>query len=68
MSDSDTSETRIENAVRIAAEDGMCDGAHNKQWVIDRMVRALLGDKYEAWLADYNADTEYEDWDEGIAP
>jgi hypothetical protein len=47
-------------ALQIAARYGQIDGAHHKAWVIDQMVRALLGDQYAAWVSD--------DWDEGIAP
>jgi len=33
---------RIAEALDYAA-DGLTDGAHHKQWVIDQMVRALTG-------------------------
>lgn len=54
-------------ALAIARDDGLTDGKHHKQWVIDQMVRALLGDDpdhYQEWLAQF---TEQE-WDPGIAP
>lgn len=35
-------ETRITNALKCA-EDGIYDGVHHKDWVIDQMVRALTG-------------------------
>ena len=42
---------------------GMIDGAHHKQWVLDEILRALLGkERYRTWIENY------EDWDEGIAP
>lgn len=60
---------RIQQAVEIAQRFGMIDGEHHKQWVIDQMVRTLLGPEgYAEWLADTNSDPEYAPWDEGIAP
>ena len=62
---------RIEAALDIAFAYGSTDGAHHKAWVIDQMVRALIGDKYEAWAREARAGEEgpetYE-WDEGIPP
>lgn len=46
------------------------DGAHHKQWVIDQMVRELLGseENYGKWVANYEGpDGEYA-WDTGMAP
>ncbi len=65
MSDPRTSEDRIAAAVDIAFRYGTIDGGHHKMWVIDQMVRTLLGDEYQQWLD--SADAEYP-WDEGIAP
>lgn len=63
----------IESALDIAARYGQTDGVHHKQWVIDQMVRALLGDdeKYAEWVRDqkdgeHGPDT-YE-YDTSIAP
>lgn len=58
-------------ALEIAHDYGQTDGAHHKTWVIDQMVRALMGDDYEAWAAAYmdgedGPETYF--WDEGIAP
>lgn len=59
----------INKASKIAFEYGMIDGAHHKQWVIDQMIRAILGQKgYDAWVAEMNQDKEYQPWDVGIAP
>jgi hypothetical protein len=56
-------------AVRVATRFGMIDGEHHKQWVIDQMLRALLGPAgYERWVAGKNSDPDYADWDAGIAP
>jgi hypothetical protein len=43
MSDAD----RILKAVCLAIRYGQIDGAHHKAWVIDQMVRVLLGDRYD---------------------
>lgn len=61
----------IEDALEVARRHGGHDGEHHKAWVIDQMVRALLGDRYEAWVADAKAGDDGPDtyeWDEGIAP
>ncbi len=62
---------RIMDALDIATQHGQTDGAHHKAWVIDQMVRALLGDDYEAWTAAYCYGVDGPDdyfWDEGTAP
>lgn len=49
----------------------MIPDAHHKQWVIDQMLRGLLGDGYERWRQKFDADavvTDHSEWDEGIAP
>jgi hypothetical protein len=65
------SEKRIETALDTAIRYGQIDGSHHKTWVIDQVVRALLGDKYDATIAESNAGEDgpntYE-WDTGIAP
>jgi hypothetical protein len=58
---------RIEDALDLAWQYGQIDGGHHKMWVIDQMVRVLLGDEYEKWVKEYEDDDEYE-WDVGIAP
>jgi hypothetical protein len=37
-------EIKIKNAVEVIESYG-----HHKQWVIDKVVRILLGNKYEKW-------------------
>ena len=62
-----------DKAIEIIEEYGWMDGAHHKQWVLDQVVRALLGsnEEYEAWVARYEKGDDgphtYE-WDMGIAP
>lgn len=62
---------RIHDAIEVAARYSQIDGAHHKAWVIDQMVRALVGDGYEVFVRDYckgEDGPETYEWDEGIAP
>lgn len=43
MSKTRTYKERIEEALAIAGKYGTTDGDHHKMWVIDQMVRVLLG-------------------------
>jgi len=63
-------EDRIKAALDTAFQYGQVDGAHHKAWVIDQMVRCLLGDDYEKFVEKYQEpfDGDYYEWDEGIAP
>lgn len=70
-----TLEKRIEGAVGIAIAYGQEYGEHHKMWVIDQMLRELLGEEYDKTIAEYcEGDDGYEDsfapyeWDTGIAP
>lgn len=56
-----------ERAIELAVRFGGIDGDHHKAWVIDQMVRALAGDKYDAIVKEACGDGEYT-WDVGIAP
>ena len=58
----DELERRIDKAIEMA-EYAQYDGEHHKTWVIDQMVRELLDDDYEAFVAG-----RCWDWDIGIAP
>lgn len=65
---------KIAAALSMAFEYGQIDGAHHKAWVIDQMVRALLGESVNP--EPFNTPTTYAqfvqnylcEWDEGIAP
>lgn len=60
-----------ESALDVAFNYAQIDGGHHKTWVIDQMVRALTGDEYDAWVANYcdgEDGPETYSWDEGIAP
>ena len=41
---------RIADAMDIIEHYGGIDGGHHKQWVIDQVVRILLGSDYSAWI------------------
>jgi hypothetical protein len=65
-------EDRIEKAVEIALNFAGIDGAHHKTWVIDQMMRVLLGDRYGVAVG---VTPRYLDgaetlpiWDTGTAP
>lgn len=62
----------IRGAAMVAHQYGGIDGEHHKQWVIDQMLRQILGAAgYETWLNNYNAQSEAFDlapWDQGVAP
>ena len=64
-------EERIKNALNYAWSFGQIDGSHHRLWVIDQMVRALLGEEeYEKWVKAYEAPDgeDYWEWNVGIAP
>lgn len=64
-------DNRIINALDIAYRFSGIDGSHHKAWVIDQMCRALLEDKYSAFVADAKYGEDGPDtylWEEGIAP
>lgn len=57
----------INRAVQLAYQYAQIDGGHHKMWVIDQMMRILLGSKYDNFVKEYEEDGEYE-WNIGIAP
>lgn len=71
---------RTDEALRVASDYAMNDGAHHKQWVIDQIVRHLTGctmvrdheaDGPGMKLGEsdgYRAFVGDEEWDEGVAP
>ena len=62
---------RVQNALALGLQYGSIDGAHHKMWVIDQMVRALAGDKYDELIRafkDGEDGPETYEWDTGIAP
>lgn len=65
--DGEALQERAVLALRHAAAYGQIDGEHHKTWVIDRMVRCLLGDDYAAFIEQWNDGEEW-GWDTGVAP
>ncbi len=64
-------QARIKAAMDIITKYGGIDGAHHKTWVIDQSARALLGDEYQAWVAELRSGEdgpETYEYDEGINP
>jgi hypothetical protein len=67
------SEEQVVNALDIILQYGGIEGDHHRAWVIDQVVRALLGteDEYQKWVKNYCDGEDGPDtygWDEGIAP
>ncbi len=62
---------RIEAAITLGVRYGGTDGEHHKAWVIDQMIRALAGDRYDQIVADARTGEDGPhtyDWDVGVAP
>ncbi len=69
-----TAEERIAYAVQFIKMYAYIDGAHHKQWLLDRVLYFLLGAAgYDEWRARYNQQVDVNNepvlpWDPGIAP
>ena len=64
-------EERCTKAVDLAFKYGQIDGDHHKLWVIDQMLRALLGDKYDhtvEWYCEGEDGPDTYTWDVGTPP
>lgn len=63
---------KIADALALILQYGDVDGAHHKQWLIDQIVRVLVGnDDYPAWVANFERGElgpHTYSWKEGIAP
>jgi hypothetical protein len=70
----DTLYSRITDALEVAVKYGQIDGTHHKQWVINEMMRQLVGNyapAYEKLVAVAKAGEDGPDtydWDEGCPP
>jgi hypothetical protein len=66
------SQCLVDIMTRMVTRFGMIDGAHHKQWLIDQMMQTIMGkEAYQTWLEKYNKESlesEYDLWDQGIAP
>ena len=63
----------VSSTLRLPSEAGLYDDARHKMWVIDQMVRVLVGndEAYEKWIEsfEYGEDGPHTyKWDKGIAP
>ena len=63
---SDTPELQIRQVVALAATYASA-GDNAQRWVVDQMLRTLLGSQYPEWVAAYN-NTHSADWQSGEAP
>lgn len=68
-----TDKEKIDEAVDLILDCAQIDGAHHKTWVLDQVLRILVGDQYDSYIKDYCGDDpededNYYDWDTGIAP
>lgn len=66
-----TEDERIKEALRFAWSFGQIKGDPHKTWVIDQMVRALLGeDQYKSWVMAYETTDgdKYWTWEVGVKP
>jgi hypothetical protein len=61
----------VERALEIADDHAGHGEAHHKAWVIDQMLREILGEEYQEWITEWefggHGPRTYE-WDKGIAP
>lgn len=60
--------TDTARAIAIGLDSNHIEGAHHLRWVIDQMLRALLGDDYWRAVAEVEIERWPNEWDEGIAP
>lgn len=64
--------SEVAAALELISSYGGIDGAHHKQWVLDQVVRVLLGPgAYERWVIEQKAGEDGPNtysWDGGIAP
>ena len=62
---------KIKAAIDLIVQYGGIDGAHHKDWVMDQVVRVLVGDQYEQIVKDAcdgeDGPNTYS-WEIGIAP
>jgi len=71
MKTNSSAEERIQRAVDLAIRFGGTDEMHHMRWVVDQMVRALTGDRYDEIVVlacDGEDGPNTYEWDCGIAP
>ena len=63
-----TDRERIDLAIQTGVKYGGIDGSHHKTWVINEMLRNLMGQtEYDRMVKDNEGDGEYT-WDHGCPP
>ena len=66
----DTAIERLKNIRKLIEAYGYIDGAHHKQWLLDQIMREIMGTQYDQWKYEYehvNDEKEYT-WNQGIRP
>jgi hypothetical protein len=66
-----TLDYKVKVALELIERFGGTDGAHHKQWLIDQILRALTGNDYVKWVAEWESGAHGPKtyfWDDGIAP
>lgn len=66
-----SAEHKVRQAIAFGLLYGGIDCGHHKQWLIDQMLRILLGEEYEERIADWESGEDGPktySWDEGVAP
>lgn len=68
--ETDEANNRIRKALLVAEGYGIVNGSDNlhKAWVIDQMVRALLGPTYESWVMRFSPWPEGRSLNDGVVP
>ena len=67
-SDNEMLKNRVRDAIDTILMYGGIEGDHHKAWVIDQILKTILGEgEYEFVVEQYEEDGEYE-WNTGIAP
>ena len=60
---------REQRVLDLIVDYGWIDGSHHKQWVLDQIMRVILGADYDSFIESYMSDEDgMIDWDRGIAP
>lgn len=64
-------EERVCKVMSLIYRYGQTDGDHHKRWLIDQIVRQLLGDNYDKFITFYKDGEDGPDtyeWRTGISP
>lgn len=64
-------QNKIEKAIELIGDYGDIDGNDHKQWLLDQVLRVLLGISYKEWIILWEHGEDGPKtyiWDTGIAP